>query len=116
MKKGEMPEISGRVIWIPFGHLPPNLSIYQKWSIILRKAALCFTWLKKLVDSVLPLFERENMKGTLTSGLGILLMAGCCLPSVSQTSSKEQVIEVPFDFYQNEIILQVKVNEKGPFN
>jgi hypothetical protein len=43
-------------------------------------------------------------------------MTGCCLPSVSQTSRKEQVIEVPFDFYQNEIILQVKVNDKGPFN
>jgi predicted aspartyl protease len=43
-------------------------------------------------------------------------MAGCCLPSISQTSSKEQVIEVPFDFYQNEIILQVKVTDKGPFN
>ena len=111
-----MPEISGRVIWIPFGHLPPNVSIYQKCCIILRKAALCITWLKKLVDSVVPLFERENMKRTFTSGLGILLMAGCCLPSVSQTSSKEHVIEVPFDFYQNEIILQVKVNEKGPFN
>ena len=49
--------------------------------------------------------------------LGIfLLVISCCLPSVSQTSSKDQVIEVPFDFYHNEIILQVKVNDKGPFN
>src|SRR5262249_23492627 len=26
------------------------------------------------------------------------------------------VVEVPFDFYRNEIIVQVKVNGKGPFN
>src|SRR5437879_6463216 len=41
--------------------MTPNiLSIYQKCSIIFRKAALCITWLKKLVDSVVPLFEREQ--------------------------------------------------------
>jgi hypothetical protein len=40
---------------------PPNiLSIYQKCSIIHRKAALSITWLKQLVDSVVPLFEREQ--------------------------------------------------------
>jgi len=36
--------------------------------------------------------------------------------SFAQVKSKEQIIEIPFDFYRNEIILQVKVNGKGPFN
>jgi len=36
------------------------LSIYQKCSIIHREAALSINWLKKLVDSVVPLFEREQ--------------------------------------------------------
>jgi len=36
--------------------------------------------------------------------------------SAAQAGGKQQVIEVPFDFYKNEIILQVKVNGKGPFN
>src|SRR5678815_4323652 len=34
----------------------------------------------------------------------------------AQAKSKEQVIEIPFEFYKNEIILQVNVNGKGPFN
>jgi len=45
----------------------------------------------------------------------------CCLlvtvfVSSAQASGKQQVVEIPFDFYRNEIILQVKVNGKGPFN
>jgi predicted aspartyl protease len=45
----------------------------------------------------------------------------CCLlvtvfVSSAQAGGKQQVVEVPFDFYKNEIILQVKVNGKGPFN
>ncbi len=40
----------------------------------------------------------------------------CCLSSFAQTSNKNQTVEVPFDFYRNEIIFQVKVNGKGPFN
>jgi predicted aspartyl protease len=47
----------------------------------------------------------------------------CCLlvtvggiSSVAQTRGKQQAVEVPFEFYRNEIILQVKVNGKGPFN
>jgi predicted aspartyl protease len=36
--------------------------------------------------------------------------------SSAQAGGKQQVVEVPFDFYKNEIILQVKVNGKGPFN
>jgi predicted aspartyl protease len=34
----------------------------------------------------------------------------------ARAGGKQQVVEVPFDFYRNEIILQVKVNGKGPFN
>ncbi len=33
-----------------------------------------------------------------------------------QASGQQQVVEIPFDFYRNEIVLQVKVNGKGPFN
>jgi predicted aspartyl protease len=45
----------------------------------------------------------------------------CCLlvtvfVSSARAGGKQQVVEVPFDFYRNEIILQVKVNGKGPFN
>jgi predicted aspartyl protease len=45
----------------------------------------------------------------------------CCLLvtvflSSAQAGGKQQVVEIPFDFYRNEIILQVKVNGKGPFN
>ena len=45
----------------------------------------------------------------------------CCLlvmlfVSSAQAGGKQQVVEIPFDFYHNEIILQVKVNGKGPFN
>ncbi len=43
----------------------------------------------------------------------------CCLLvtfASAQARGKQQVVEVPFDFYRNEIILQVKVNGKGPFN
>ena len=41
----------------------------------------------------------------------------CCLLFVSsaQAGGKQQVVEIPFDFYRNEVILQVKVNGKGPF-
>ncbi|HJT27699.1 MAG TPA: retropepsin-like aspartic protease [Pyrinomonadaceae bacterium] len=45
----------------------------------------------------------------------------CCLlitvfVSSAEAGGKQQVVEIPFDFYRNEIILQVKVNGKGPFN
>src|SRR5215203_5082863 len=35
---------------------------------------------------------------------------------VPHATGQQQVVEVPFDFYRNEIIVQVKVNGKGPFN
>jgi predicted aspartyl protease len=57
------------------------------------------------------------MKKLLTSSLGIfLLIAGWCPTSFDQTSNREQIIEVPFDFYRNEIIVRVKVNNRGPFD
>lgn len=40
----------------------------------------------------------------------------CCLSASAQTPNKNQPVEVPFDFYRNEIILQVKINGKGSFN
>ena len=45
----------------------------------------------------------------------------CCLLVSFLVSSvplggKQQVVEIPFDFYRNEIVLQVKINGKGPFN
>jgi predicted aspartyl protease len=57
------------------------------------------------------------MKARVTLILGTcLLIAACCPGSLAQAPGKEQVVEVPFDFYRNEIIVQVKVNGKGPFN
>lgn len=41
-----------------------------------------------------------------------LLVTLACFSSFAQSN----VVEVPFDFYRNEIIIQVKVNGKGPFN
>lgn len=43
-----------------------------------------------------------------------LLLASGSFRSFAQT--KEQVVEVPFEFYRNEIILQVTVNEKSTLN
>jgi predicted aspartyl protease len=45
----------------------------------------------------------------------------CCLLVMvggvaARAGEKQQVIEVPFEFYHNEIIVQVKVNGKGPFD
>jgi predicted aspartyl protease len=44
----------------------------------------------------------------------LLLLTLSCVVSFSQ--AKPTVVEIPFDFYRKEIILQVKVNGKGPFN
>ena len=57
-----------------------------------------------------------TMKGTFIQSLVVCMFIMIWCPgSFAQASSKEQVIEVPFDFYRNEIILAVKVNGKGPF-
>jgi predicted aspartyl protease len=45
-----------------------------------------------------------------------LLLAVDCLVCFAQAGSKDQVVEVPFEFYRNEVIVQVRVNGKGPFN
>ena len=42
-----------------------------------------------------------------------LLLTGVAF---AQDKSKQQFVEVPFEFYRNEVIVQVKVNGKGPFN
>ena len=44
----------------------------------------------------------------------LLAIANVCV--FAQAKSKDQVIEFPFEFHKNEIILQVSVNGKGPFN
>ena len=49
----------------------------------------------------------------LTSCLLLAIASLCCF---AQANSKEQAIEIPFEFHKNEIILQVRVNGKGPFN
>ena len=50
------------------------------------------------------------------STLALLLAITCLCSRADGRTLKEQVVEMPFDFYRNEIILQVKVNGKGPFN
>lgn len=44
-----------------------------------------------------------------------LLTIVCCLSSFAQTK-ENQAVEVPFDFYRNEIVVQVKINGKGSLN
>ena len=57
------------------------------------------------------------MKTRITRSLmSCLLLLVACLCSLAQVKSNDQAVEVPFDFYRNEIILQVKVNGKGPYN
>jgi len=46
---------------------------------------------------------------------GLLVTLGG-FSSSAQEKGKQQVVEIPFDFYRNEIILQVKIAGKGPFN
>jgi len=45
--------------------------------------------------------------------VAIHIILACVCASAHEASA---VIEIPFDFYRNEIILQVKINGKGPFN
>ena len=57
------------------------------------------------------------MKTIITRALPtFLLITLACFNSSAQDKTKEQVIEVPFEFHKNEVILQVKVNGKGPLN
>src|SRR5262249_39339112 len=43
--------------------------------------------------------------------VGVLFIIAACTRSNAQASRDISFVEVPFDFYRNEIILQVKVNE-----
>lgn len=57
------------------------------------------------------------MNTTITRAFTLcLLLMTASLSCLAQAKSNEQVIEIPFEFHKNEIILQVKVNGKGPFN
>ena len=65
-----------------------------------------------------PLFlikspNQFNVEMKLTVLLSLFLIATAAL---SQRPDKDQAIQVPFEFYKNEIVLQVKVNGKGPYN
>src|SRR5438128_10266652 len=42
------------------------------------------------------------------------LLLACCVCAYSQTPKAP--VEVPFEFLHNQIVVQVKVNGKGPFN
>ncbi len=46
----------------------------------------------------------------------LLLSFSCCLGSLARASTANGVVEVPFDLYHNAIVLQAKVDGKGPFN
>ena len=48
--------------------------------------------------------------------MSCLLIALACCCVFAQAKSPAPVVEIPFDFYRSEIIVQVKVNGKGPFN
>jgi hypothetical protein len=54
------------------------------------------------------------MKRTFT--LLFVFIIAACAGSFAQIRTKAPVIEIPFDFYRNEIVVQVRVNGKGPFN
>jgi predicted aspartyl protease len=57
------------------------------------------------------------MKQKLFYLLGFFLIAGLCHDNgFAQSAKKTDFIEVPFEFYRNNVILQVKVNGKGPYN
>jgi len=45
-----------------------------------------------------------------------VLLAFGCWAGVAQVRNSDQGVEVPFEFYRNEVIVQVRVNGKGPFN
>lgn len=45
-----------------------------------------------------------------------LLLAIASICTSAQNKTKDTVFEAPFEFYRNEIILQVQVNGKGPLN
>jgi predicted aspartyl protease len=57
------------------------------------------------------------MKGKITRfSTSCLLLTLVCFCSLAQEKKKEGVIEIPFDFVRNEIILQVKINGNSSLN
>src|SRR4029434_5512108 len=64
--------------------------------------------------SFVPFPGDFSMKTRITCSCLFLVLA--CVCASGQVKSNADVVEIPFDFYRNEIILQVKVNGKGPFN
>lgn len=57
------------------------------------------------------------MKTTLTKGLATLFLSFILLPAAfAQTVSNNRVIEVPFEFLKNEVVIQANINGHGPFN
>ena len=45
-----------------------------------------------------------------------LLFLSVCFGAFTQASAANEFIEVPFDLYRNSIIVQVKIDGRGPFN
>jgi predicted aspartyl protease len=57
------------------------------------------------------------MKHKLFYLLGFFLLAGLCHDvGFAQSAKRADFIEAPFEFYRNSVIIQVKVNGKGPYN
>src|SRR5215831_9174864 len=56
------------------------------------------------------------MKAACTFILIFLLTASSPLEYAARSQARNDVVEVPFDFYRNAIVVQVKVNEKGFYN
>src|SRR4029434_420825 len=64
--------------------------------------------------SFVPFPGDFSMKTRITCSCLFLVLA--CVCASGQVKSNADVVEIPFDFVRNEILLQVKVNGKGPFN
>lgn len=76
---------------------------------LLVQLAGCFMEASRTIWSFILLF---SVRGLILC-LFLTTTSLCCL---AQANRNEQVIEIPFEFYKNEIILQVSVNGKGFFN
>src|SRR4029434_7923241 len=64
--------------------------------------------------SFVPFPGDFSMKTRITCSCLFLVLA--CVYASAQVKSNADVVEIPFEFYRNEILLQVKVNGKEPFN
>src|SRR5262245_28188388 len=60
-----------------------------------------------------------RLGGPMKKGIACVITLAASLSGanyLASPSAKPRVFEVPFDFYHNSVILQVKVDGKGPFN